>query len=296
MFNFNNAVNNVSSDVYFGLGCGKMITERILNAKKRIWILSPYVDFKSCNLLVKKIDEGVRIRLITHDDQLAGLRSEKSKLNDVIIENVTINGKKLFAFLTLLLFGVASIIFSALFFFSRHIGKLFADAFIRPEAWKGKLDLIGYVLSGFSGKQRLLITKVFSGFPFLDLLLFGGITLLGILLLFLSFRFTRFHHYSYACKFPIRFLENPYKTKSSWVNFIHQKIYLIDDEVFLGSVNFTEKGFTTNIETRVRSSDRILVQKVDEYLKDLYEQNIFVDFDKLAYRIFKKNTSYPRSK
>ncbi len=56
--------NDVKGDVYVGKGCGKMIYDDIVNAQKRVCILSPYVDLEYIELLKRKFQQGLEINCL----------------------------------------------------------------------------------------------------------------------------------------------------------------------------------------------------------------------------------------
>ena len=51
-----------------GQGIGKEVVERIMSAKRRVWVISPFISSKYSEILASKIDEGVDVRVITTSD------------------------------------------------------------------------------------------------------------------------------------------------------------------------------------------------------------------------------------
>ena len=50
--------------------------------------------------------------------------------------------------------------------------------------------------------------------------------------------------------------------------FIHNKIYVIDNQIaYLGSMNLTSNGMSSNVETRIRISDIGIVSGLDTYVE-----------------------------
>jgi phosphatidylserine/phosphatidylglycerophosphate/cardiolipin synthase-like enzyme len=59
-------------------------------------------------------------------------------------------------------------------------------------------------------------------------------------------------------------------------NFIHEKLYIIDDEIaYSGSMNFTEKGMINNHETCLTINDSAIVQKLSGYFETLFKANLY---------------------
>jgi phosphatidylserine/phosphatidylglycerophosphate/cardiolipin synthase-like enzyme len=59
-------------------------------------------------------------------------------------------------------------------------------------------------------------------------------------------------------------------------NFMHAKLYIIDDETaFTGSMNFTKKGTKTSHETSLTIRDPDTVKKLSEYYDGLLSANLF---------------------
>ncbi len=53
--------------VYSGRDCGKFIEPLIRNARRRLWIVSPYISREYAELLVEKAHQGVDVRVVTCD-------------------------------------------------------------------------------------------------------------------------------------------------------------------------------------------------------------------------------------
>jgi len=49
----------------------------------------------------------------------------------------------------------------------------------------------------------------------------------------------------------------------------HGKIYWIDDDIYIGSSNFSESGFKTNLECTSRITNPETIQKIKDYVNDL---------------------------
>ena len=54
-------------------------------------------------------------------------------------------------------------------------------------------------------------------------------------------------------------------------DFLHVKIYIIDNTVYLGSLNFTTKAFSRNIESLIKIENPDIAEKLKNYFEILYE-------------------------
>lgn len=53
--------------------------------------------------------------------------------------------------------------------------------------------------------------------------------------------------------------------------FTHSKIYIIDSKIaYLGSLNFTENGFTDNFETRIRLTQLDKIEELASFYHDTF--------------------------
>ncbi len=60
-----------------GKGVGREIEPLLRKARKRIWIATPYISKRYVELLLKKAEEGVDVRVITTEKTLKEFRSKK---------------------------------------------------------------------------------------------------------------------------------------------------------------------------------------------------------------------------
>ena len=54
-------------------------------------------------------------------------------------------------------------------------------------------------------------------------------------------------------------------------DFLHIKMYIIDDTVYLGSLNFTTNAFLRNIESLIKIENPDIAEKLKNYFENLYE-------------------------
>lgn len=131
-----------------------------------------------------------------------------------------------------------------------------------------------------------IICLVFS-LLFLSILIYDYLTsrifsyyyLAALPLLYLSYFFRKkkkniwktkpVYTYTYFKKnIDFKFL-NSYNDK-----FIHAKIYIIDRKIaYVGSLNFTHKGFTSNFETRVRITHKEKISELVDFVETIFADN-----------------------
>lgn len=70
--------------------------------------------------------------------------------------------------------------------------------------------------------------------------------------------------------------------KSEFIRYFHAKIFLIDDILFLGSVNCTKTGFDSNIELRFMTKTPSAIKSVEEFIENLLKNStVITDTPKL---------------
>ncbi|MNR13014.1 Cardiolipin synthase [compost metagenome] len=86
----------------------------------------------------------------------------------------------------------------------------------------------------------------------------------------------RIYNYSYSQLFLFKVYISPTNITNDSNTFIHGKIYIIDDEiVYMGSLNFTANGTKHNYETRIRTIDKIAVDKIIKEYNELFYNSGF---------------------
>lgn len=147
-------------------------------------------------------------------------------------------------------------------------------------AQKRKVDLKAYK-RGKECQTRIKILKVLQGVTLLATA-YTGYTFspekllypLGVFLLLElirrglqeSFKKIKFYEYSYQTLFPFRILEGN-------ESFVHAKIYIIDKRVaYIGSLNYTWKGISSNYEVRTRITDKGVIKELSEIINGLFDE------------------------
>lgn len=224
--------NGAQCDIYIGKGAGKKLLYDIRNANHSVKIVSPYLSPPLISELIKLRKRNLEIELITTDN-LEDYGSEKNIL-ELIIQNRKTNEK----------------------------------AVEKRDRWRDIVKILTYVFLGF-----VLVVGGLTYYIRNQKIAFGLIPLLIILLIirFYNNKITnkRIYSYFYSQLFPFKVYMSPYSSKLS-DTFIHSKIYLIDNQIaYLGSLNFTDKGTRYNYETRVRTEEPNVIEKIREEIYQL---------------------------
>lgn len=227
-------LNKKEYSINIGRGVGNELEDLLINAKKRIWIVSPWISEKYAKLLLKKHEEGLDVKLITTTSY--NNQSHVRGVNYLIKQKNVIDAPALAEFRrtkTALIYG--SMLFAL-------VGILASNAF---------LFVIGIISIIFSESYN-----------------------------------KNFGHYEYYSPFELKVCKTIYSDNTS-NDFIHAKIYLIDRNGALGSVNMTNAGLWKNIESfiRIKNKDAVLALekefnsiKKHPYLseKNLYELGKYI--------------------
>ena len=211
-------INKSDYSINIGRGVGNDLEDMLLNAKKRIWIVSPWISKKYATLLLKKHQEGIDVKLITttsynnakHIDAVNSLIRQKALVDE--------------------------------------------GAFLE---FKKNRNLIG----GACGILFFLslLTKS-SFFFFLSAFL---------LIIYLAYK-KNVGHYEYNSPFPLKVRKTIYSDHCP-NDFIHSKIYLIDNSGAIGSVNLTEAGLWNNVETFVKLKNKEVVAALEKEFEKLFK-------------------------
>lgn len=234
--------NGANCDIYIGKGAGKKLLEDISNAKKSVKVVSPYLSPSLINELIRLHSKGLEISLITNDNIEDYYRDSEKNIYRLIIQKSIVddNAQKI------------------------------------RNKWINLEEILRYT---FFGLSAILVFTLFL-FKTLKLLFI----LFPILLLFIirktyikKIKNKRIYSYQYSQLFLFKVYISSQNANTNSNTLIHSKIYIIDDEiVFMGSLNFTYSGTKNNYETRIRTIDKIAVDK------------IVTEYDELFY-----NSGYP---
>lgn len=241
-------------DVYIGTGAGSQLLSDIRGAEHRIRIMSPYISPREMQLLSDQAGNGCKVDCIaTIDLQQFDWRQSETARN-VIAQERTPRPALLTVFRGLL--GLAAALTVAAV---AGLVLLFA-----------RLEL----LLGIELLQPLWVS-----FP---VVIGGAIAAYGIA------RLIPVHRYRYSNRFPVKFLvKNGGGTDAT--PFHHVKLYLIDERIsYLGSLNFTDAGLQTNVESCMRSTDEELAAELSRYFDRVLETYPEAEVQWLGKRVYRE--------
>lgn len=230
--------NNEAVEVYLGQNSGNQLSDDLLSAKSEVLIVSPYIDEIKLNDLINLKNKNINVRLA-----FSSLRKEQNTqiLRMLIQQNRETNMYRKDQKLKLInRYQIISIITLcigiALFFYS--------------------------LFENFSLSKRLFLFvsggALFYAFYYFNKL--KGITYKMPI-----------YKYNYSEKINFKYL----RALGGDNMFIHSKIYVIDRKIaYLGSINFTNNGFTSNFETCIRITQKNKIEELVEFLHTIYDDNL----------------------
>lgn len=231
-------INGVDCDIYIGKGAGTKLLDDIKNAKHSVKISSPYLSPSLVKQLIN-LNSEKNIHLITTDTIEDYENSDKKNINKLI---------------------------------KQHQIKD-EEAEKTRNKWIDTTRLILFGIIGYS--LTLLLTAYF----YRELkLMYGIIPIVLATLIFKHYqnkiKQKRIYNYQYSQLFPFKVFISPKNYSTYKNNFIHGKIYIIDDKIaYLGSLNFTKSGTEDNYETRIRITDPIAIAKILDEFNDLFHHS-----------------------
>lgn len=229
---------NESIEVYVGQSSGKQLNNDILNSKSEVLIISPYIDESKLDDLIGLKDRGVNVRLAFSD-----LRdNQKSNILRKLIHQQKYTDDKL------------------------------KKSIIRKKHTFSVLSIASLVIG--------IILLIFSALNFqkLDFKTFIS-AIIGLICIYVFYRInkkkkevekTSVYRYEYFRKINFKYLRNNFRSHNNM--FIHSKIYVIDREIaYIGSMNFTNNGFTSNFETRVRITQSEKIKELVAFIHTIFD-------------------------
>ena len=89
----------------------------------------------------------------------------------------------------------------------------------------------------------------------------------------LNIKNIKIFNYNYSQLFPFKVFKSQYTDKENGI-LIHAKLYIIDDKIaYLGSLNFTYSGVKGNYESRLKTVDKNVINKLIEEFCSLMNSN-----------------------
>jgi len=246
-----------------GRGSGKSVEEAIKSAKRRIYIVSPYISSEYAKLLLRKAINGVEVFVVTlkgkreFSTALLLLYSGKVSKNDV--ERVKNYRKRLIKTIhisvAIYIILVASVITSLFVFGDKNwvyllsiplivlvCSVFFYAGFVEYAIMAALIPVVllfGAVYFNISRPELYIYT-----FFWFLIAAFPAIMLLPLF----RISFTRTYYGIIQELGPPRKLVNVRFFEDS-KTYVHSKIYIIDDVGFSGSLNLTISSIKRNIET-----------------------------------------------
>ena len=219
------------TNIYLGKNAGERVKKTILNAKKSVKIISPFLSPEFIDLLKAKANQGVEVILITGDDRSS--RFDQTGQGAVIRRLITQQR------------------------FVNETAKTEKDKKVR---WLR----VGMILS------IVLIFACLLLMPSLKpKLSFSALCIIAAVIFSSKLKAAKqlpIFYYQYFSAFKFKVI----KQNAMFGNFFHLKAYSVDGETaYLGSLNFTKSGFQHNIESCVTVTGAT-AQEIDTYINDVY--------------------------
>ena len=242
--------NKEGVEVFVGQNAGNQVNKDILNAQEEVLIISPYIDEAKVDDLLMLKNKDVNVRLAFSD-----LRPEQydDVLRKLIHQHKVTDAKKKERRESLKsIYLLSSIVLLCLGVFSlAYFGLHIIDDLINTNNFFALLIAVA-TLYGFyiCWEKKTEVEKM------------------------------EIYKYHYSENLNFKFIRNNrYESK-----FLHSKIYIIDRRVaYLGSLNYTKSGFTTNFESRIRITQKEKVNELVSFVHDIFEDHVNLKKHELFY-------------
>jgi phosphatidylserine/phosphatidylglycerophosphate/cardiolipin synthase-like enzyme len=242
-------------ELYIGRGAGKEIENAVRNAKKSIYIISPFLSPRLVDLLIKKNEEGVEVKLITCVDFANRFTDKYTDIYKKLVrQNVTedqkaLNKRSRLRKVSTLLALIAFLL----------LGAGYIDLYNQPA--------ILFITAAVLGVASLLVWNYSSN--------------------------VAIYYYSYSSVFKTKTIVDYVNSEISddYCYLPHAKAYILDEELaYLGSLNFTEKGLNFSYESRMKITDRETVVKLvrEFYWLGENDRTRYQDITKLGSKFYQE--------
>lgn len=248
-FYFKTEVNNEESiEVYVGQSSGKQLSEDIANAQNEVLIISPYIDESRLDDLIRLKNRNVNVRIAFSDlrkDQYKNILTKlihQNKFTDLEKKQKKEKLQNRYSLLSTIFISAAVVIFvyNSVQLFTKSTLEFIDKKNLLITIFLYLLSFISFLIYRYLKKQKSINDKM------------------------------EIHNYTYDEKLNFVYLRDSYKERM----FIHSKIYIIDRKIaYLGSLNFTDKGFTTNFETRVRITQKSKITELVNFVHSIFDDN-----------------------
>lgn len=228
---------NQAVEVYLGQNCGKQLQDDILSAQQEVLVVSPYIDKSKLNDLLHLHRKNVSVRL--------AFSHLKANQYNYILQQLIGQHKE--------------------------TDQKTINSLKQKQMIYKLISIICLVLS--------LISLSLFVYEYFRLGIFNYYCLIALPILYISYflrqkrkdvgKTTPVHSYTYFKKnIDFKYL-NSYDDK-----FIHAKIYIIDRKIaYMGSLNFTNNGFTSNFETRIRITHKDKIKELVDFVETIFADN-----------------------
>ncbi len=243
-------------EILSGQGIGKYLEKALLDAKDRIYVVSPYISKDYASIMIRKAAHGVKVKVITSDSPFRKYTVDLLKIySGVPLPEV--RGPKAIDFFQLLVsVTIPSSLFLA-FSLTQHFYLMAIPLIISlslPFLWKESPSsmLVSSALGISSGVISYLITKdLFTSFLILGFScwLVSAIWLCSKKIWDAKRKISPTYFEKYqeeAFGPPRKVLDVKFVPEDKLV---HSKIYIFDDVAFIGSANLTYNSLWKNVET-----------------------------------------------
>lgn len=231
-----------TASLHIGAGAGKQLWQDIVNAKREIKLVSPYLHASLIKELINLNEKGIKVTLITTLSGNTLGEAGAYDYRDRLIQQVKHSNRPGIKRKEMLK-SLRTFMYIALFTF---------------------LALMAYTYFFYHFYAQITLLILFLA----TLILIGAIT--AEIQNITTFR------YSYNTLFPIKIFISPnnqqmlHKSKL----LIHANIFLIDQEIaYIGSVNFTQDSLTQNYESLVRIEDTESLKEINREIDQLFHSS-----------------------
>ncbi|MDM1555865.1 phospholipase D-like domain-containing protein [Chryseobacterium indologenes] len=242
--------NSEGVEVFVGQNAGTQLNNDILNAKAEVLIISPYIDEVKLDDLLMLKNRNINVRLAFSDlrpEQYGSILRKlihQNRVTDVKKKEKRESLKNLFFLSSIGLFCLG--IFSLIYF-----GVHLVDDLTNSNNFVALVVAIASLYGFFRcWEKKTEVGKM------------------------------EIYTYHYSEKLNFKYIRNNrYDNK-----FLHSKIYIIDRKVaYLGSLNYTKSGFTSNFESRIRITQKEKVSELVRFVHDIFEDNMNLRKHELFY-------------
>jgi len=224
-------------ELYVGKSCGKQVLFDLQNARDEVLIISPYIDATKLDELIKLRNRNVNVRLAFSSLREAQERDILKKLihqNRFTNERAREAARKKSAFFN---YAAMCSLLSGIIALAYSVFKTLQAGHVHYSL---SIPVLAYLLFRYlSGeKSRAEQTPIYS--------------------------------YDYSEKINFKYLRSGISDNQ----FIHSKIYVIDRRLaYIGSLNFTNNGFTSNFEARVRITHREKIAELVSFIHTIFDDD-----------------------